>query len=265
MAKKKNSSNFKISKQSIRRISWLVALLLVIAVIVSAVEFKEGLSVNEVHIDIEPLSDGNSLINQGDIFLTIERTFGFALQGMPLGVVDVERIERVLKEEAFISHAEVFVDALQNVNISVQQREPILRIIDNNGLNYYLDKDGVRLPLSAHFTARVLTATGNIPPHSPNFMEKKQHTMKDLFQIAQMVIADPFLKPLIEQIHVSNRREFIFIPKVGKQKIIVGSFERIEDKLENLKIYYKEALPYVGWRKHNNINLKYKEQVVGEY
>ena len=173
MAKKKKATG-KISKQSIQRIVWIAALLLIIAIVVSAVEYKEGLSVNEVHIEIAPLPDGNSLINQGDILITIERTFGFTLPGMPLGVVDVERIERVLKDEPFILDAEVFVDALQNVNISVSQREPILRIIDNNGLNYYLDKDGVRLPLSPHYTARVLTATGNIPPHTPDFLEKKK-------------------------------------------------------------------------------------------
>lgn len=265
MAKQNNLPGGKIPKQSIQRIAWLIGVLVVIAVIVSAVEYKEGLSVNEVTIDIMPLSDGNSLINEGDILLTIERTFGFALPGMPLGVVDVERIERVLKEDPFIMDSEVYVDALQNVNIAVSQREPILRVLDNNGLNYYMDKDGVRLPLSAHFTARVLTATGNIPPHTPNFMDKKQHAMQDLFRLAKMIIEDPFLKPMIEQIHVSNRREFILIPKLGQQQILAGNFLEIEDKLENLKTYYQEIVPYVGWRKYNVINLKYKDQVVGEY
>ncbi len=262
---KKITAKGKISKQSIQRIVWVAVILLIIAIVVSAVEYKEGLSVNEVHIEIEPLSDGNSLIHQGDILLTLERTFGFALPGIPLGAIDVERMERVLKEEPFILDAEVYVDATQNINISLQQREPILRIIDNNGLNYYLDKDGVRLPLSPHFTARVLTATGNIPPHSPDFLERKKHTMKDLFQLTKMILKDPFFKALIEQIHVTNRREFILIPKVGKQKLLLGSFNDMADKLMNLKIYYKEVLPYVGWRKYNSINLKYDGQVIGEY
>ncbi|MCD8495578.1 MAG: hypothetical protein LRY45_02455 [Bacteroides graminisolvens] len=73
-----------------------------------------------------------------------------------------------------------------------------------------------------------------------------------------------FFNALIEQIYVSNANEFTLIPKVGDQKIIFGKYEDVITKLENLKIFYQEALPYEGWQKYRTINVKYKGQVVCE-
>jgi cell division protein FtsQ len=69
---------------------------------------------------------------------------------------------------------------------------------------------------------------------------------------------------LIEQIYVSNTGEFTLIPKVGDQKILFGNYTNVKDKLENLKIFYQEGMPYEGWQKYRTINLKYKGQVVCE-
>ena len=120
------------------------------------------------------------------------------------------------------------------------------------------------MPLSEHFTARVLVATGNIPPYVPNFLERERHLMKDVFRLTGLVNKDEFLAPLIDQIHVSNQGELTLIPKVGDQKILLGRIYGIDDKLKNLKIFYKEGVPYEGWRKFDTYNLKYKGQVVAE-
>lgn len=235
-----------------------------VALVISAVEEKEGQIVEAVDVKIQPLPDGNNLIQEGDILAKIESTFGYNFVGLPLGMADVERLERVLKEDPFILDAEVFVDADQVVNVELSQRNPILRVIDNNDLNYYLDKHGFKMPLSKHFTPRVLTVTGNVPPHSPEFMERKEHVLKDVFYLADLILNSAFYRPLIEQIHVSNRREFILVPKVGKQKIVFGGLDRAEDKLQNLKYFYEEGMPYSGWRKYHTINVKFADQVVGE-
>ena len=76
------------------------------------------------------------------------------------------------------------------------------------------------------------------------------------------MLADPFYSALVEQIYLSNVGEYILIPKVGQQKIILGPYEEIEDKLERLKIFYKQGIPYEGWQKYKSINLKFKDQVV---
>lgn len=251
-------------KLTLKRASWLLAVFFSIAIVISAVGKREASIVREVKVEIEPLNSGNALIEVEDVKLTIERSFGAKLEGFPLGSIDVGRVERILEEDPFVLNADVYMDATANVKVNIVQREPVLRIIDNNGLNYYLDKDGMKMPLSRHFTVRVLTATGNIPPHDPNFLERKQHRLKDLFLLSQMISADEFFSALIEQIYVSNTGEFTLIPKVGDQKIIFGKLENAEVKLENLRIFYKEGIPYEGWQKYRTINVKFDGQVVCE-
>jgi cell division protein FtsQ len=246
----------------IKRLAIIALIFIAAAVVVSTMQKKEASLAKEVIIEVTPLREGHSFIDNDDIKVSIQRSFGYDLEGLPLGSVDIERLERVLEEDPFILDAEAYIDGRNRIHIEVEQREPILRIIDNNGLNYYLDGSGFKMPLSKHFAARVLVASGNIPPHVPDFKERDKHVLKDLYELTSMILADDFFKALIEQIHVSNRGEFTLAPKVGRQKILFGTFTDAEEKFENLKIFYNEALPYEGWRKYQTIDLRYKGQVV---
>lgn len=250
---------------TLKRASWLFALIFSIVIVMSAVQQRDSSLVEGVAVDIKPLEGGNTLINPEDVKRTIERTFGTPIEGLPLSEIDVERIERVLEEDPFVVDADVYVDSRSRVNVKIAQREPMLRIIDNNGLSYYLDAAGNKMPLSKHFAARVLVATGNLPPHDPRFLEReKRNRLQDVFKLSQQLLADEFFKALIDQIYVSNTGEFTLIPKVGDQKILLGSYTDVNEKLENLKIFYQEGMPYKGWQEYRTINLKYKGQVVCE-
>lgn len=250
---------------TLKRGAWLVALFFSIAIILSAVQQRDSSLVRDVKVNILPLESGNSLLNEEEVKLAIQRMFGTPIEGMPLNQIDVERIERVLEEDPFVINADAYVDSRNIVNVKIEQREPMLRIIDNNDLSYYLDKDGNKMPLSKHFAARVLVATGNLPPYDPLFLQtERSNRLKEAFELSELILEDEFYKALIDQIYVSNTGEFTMIPKVGDQKIIFGKYDNVKDKLENLKIFYQEGMPYEGWQKYRTINLKYKGQVVCE-
>lgn len=247
--------------QTLKRLSIAAGLLLATLLIISAVEQKQGSSIREVKIDISPLGTDVFLLDSADVRKTIFRSFGFNLEGQQMAMIDVARLERVLEKEPFILDADAFITANNKIHIIVQQREPVLRIIDNEGLNYYLDASGMRMPLSEHFSARLLVATGNIPPHTPDFLERKKHLLKDLFQLCNFIREDQFLYALVEQIHVQNGR-FYLIPKLGNQKIVFGKYEQVEDKFKRLKVFYDEAVPRMGWDRYKTIDLSFKGQVV---
>lgn len=248
--------------KNLKRIATIAGILALAILVVSAAQKKRSRDASDLIVRIENLPDGNSLVSKEDIILTIERSFGHTLSGIPIGALDVERVERVLENEAFIADADVYVDAEQKVHIGISQRRPVVRIIDRNGLNYYLDAEGNKMPLSKHFAARVLVATGNIPPHVPDFQKRKEHVIKDLFSLTKTILDDEFLDPLVEQIYVNKSEEFVLVPNVGKQKIVLGSLEDLNDKIARLKTFYKEGMPYAGWKRYKTINLKFKGQVV---
>jgi cell division protein FtsQ len=49
---------------------------------------------------------------------------------------------------------------------------------------------------------------------------------------------------------------------IGDQKIIFGEFADSMQKWKKLKVFYKEAMPFVGWRKYRNLDLRFRNQIV---
>ena len=244
------------------RITWLVFLLIVGVVLLSSVAQKKNSFADGVEVLVQPLAGGDKLISERDVKQALLKSFGNTLEGTELARLDVERMERVLEEDPFVQDAEAYVDQKNILHVSITQREPILRILDNTGGNYYLDQNGIKMPSSKNFAARVLVATGNVAPYTTDFRTKKRNTLKDLFTLSQTLLADEFFHSFIQQIHVNNAGEFILVPLVGDQKIVLGSARKMEDKLHRLKIFYQQGMPYSGWNMYETINLKYSGQVV---
>ncbi len=244
------------------RLLWVGFLLLIGFLLFSAIGRKKNSFADGVEVEVLSLKSGEKLISERDVRQALLRAFGNTLEGTELVGLEVERMERVLEEDPFVLNAETYIDQRNIFHVKIQQREPVLRVLDNNGGNYYLDKNGVKMPPSNNFAARVLVATGNVAPYTLDFRKKKRTTLKDLFSLTETLLADDFFASFIQQIHVSNTGEFILVPLIGDQKILLGSVRKLEDKLRRLKIFYQQGMPYAGWRAYQSINLKYNGQVV---
>ncbi len=249
---------------SIKRIAFFSSVLILVLLITAAAERKKEMLVEATLVEVKPLLSGDLLIDSADVLKIIERSFGMPLNEQASGIIDEDRVERILEEDPFVKNAEVTITANSNVKIKIEQREPVLRVFDNLGAQYYLDENGHRMPLSPHFSARTLVATGDVQPHSPDFLEKKNHEMKDLFALANYIIADNFWKAMIEQIYVNKRGEYVLIPKIGDQAIIFGNYLDVEDKFFRLKTFYENGLSREGWKKFHTIDLRFEGQVVCE-
>ena len=240
----------------------MVFILVVLLALFAAISRKKNSFAGGVEVEVVPLASGDRLISERDVKQALLISFGNTLEGTELGQLEVERMERVLEDDPFILDAEAYIDQNNMLHVTILQREPMLRILDNNGGNYYLDKSGVKMPPSKNFAAHVLVATGNVAPYTPEFQKKKKNTLKDLFALTQILQSDEFFVSFIQQIHVSNAGEFTLVPLVGDQNIVLGNARKMEDKLSRLKIFYQEGMPYVGWREYESISLKYNGQVV---
>ena len=250
---------------SLKRFSAAIGLLAFVLIVTAAVERKKEMVIQATVVEVLPLEGGHWLIDSADIVKIIERSFGMPLDGQAAGLIDEDRVERLLEEDAFVENAEVTLTANSQLKIDVVQRQPILRIIDNMGASYYIDKDGNKIPTSPHYTARTLVATGDIQPHTPEFTTRRQrHSMRDLFELTHFIIADELWQALFEQIYVNQRGEFVLIPKVGDQTIIFGDMADMEDKFRRLRIFYEEAMSREGWQKYHSLDLRFRGQVVCE-
>ncbi len=248
---------------SARRIGLFALGLAFIMVMVSAYRKTQFSAVNEIGVEIVPLEGGHSFLSPQEVRGMLDKRFEPELVGSRTAEVDLARVEQVLEEEPFIQDADVYLNARRELQVRIYQRMPVLRIMDNHDFNYYLDQDGLKMPLSSHYTARVLTVTGNLPAYDPNFRGGRRNALAEVFELAALIRQDEFLQPLIEQIHVANNGDLTMVPKIGKQKILFGPCVDMEDKLHRLILFYKQGMPYVGWNKYDAISLKYKGQVIG--
>ncbi len=250
---------------SFRRIAWIGGGFLTLMLIIAAVERKKGLTVGATVVEVKPLEDGALLIDSMDVIKLVERSLGGSLDEQTASLVNEDQVERALEENLFVKNAEVLLTANSDIKINIEQRVPILRVVDKLGVQYYLDKEGAKVPLSRHFTARTLVATGNIPPHTPEFLTLKDNLMKDLFDLTNFILEDPFWKAMIEQVHVNMANEFVLVPKVGDQTILLGKLDTsVEAKFKKLRTFYEEGFSREGWQKYKTIDLRFKNQVVCE-
>jgi len=67
---------------------------------------------------------------------------------------------------------------------------------------------------------------------------------------------------MIDCLSMSRDGRVTMVPRVGNHTIRLGKAENYEEKLNNLLVFYREAMPVVGWDKYKVVNVEYKGQVV---
>lgn len=187
------------------------------------------------------------------------------LVGKRLRYINIQNLEDKLKANPFILFAKVYADMEGTLHAEITQREPILRIFNNAGQDFYVDAQGLKIPLSSHYTARVLAANGAIYETFNGKIDSLKTPMgKNVFAIAHFIAQDTLWAEQIEQIYVAQNNSIELVPRLGNQKIILGNADSLSNKFKNLYIFYKKAMPKVGWQTYSSINLSYKGQIVCE-
>lgn len=187
-----------------------------------------------------------------------------ALIGRRMEDININGLENKLKANPFIEFAKVYTDMDGVINVEISQRQPILRLMNRFGQDFYVDQHGLKIPLSTNFTARVIVANGYIDEAFANQVDSLHTKMAaDLFKTADYIRKDSLWDAQIAQIYVNKEREIELIPRVGNNRILLGTADSLDSKFHNLLVFYKKALPLVGWDAYKVINIKYANQVVG--
>ncbi len=198
-------------------------------------------------------------VTRSDIRSMLEVTDG-KLQGYPIAEINTGKLEKALEQSAYISNAEVSKDISGRLEVRIEQRAPLVRIMPDDGEGFYLDAEGVVLPLSVHYTPLILIASGHI--EHPGKSGKPGKQLQEILRFSNYLSDHPFWKDQIVQIYVNNLGEYELIPRVGAHQILLGSMEKWEKKLRNLELLYTQGLPIYGWNSYRTINLKYTNQVI---
>lgn len=201
-------------------------------------------------IDIEFKEGNNFFLSQTMVNkLLIQNKV--TVKNQPKSVIDLQSLEQTVLSNPYIEQATVFFTIDGVLKIIVKQRTPVARISTNNS-SYYVDKQGVVVPLSENYSARVILVTGKI----------NKENLKEITDFVNVILSDDFLKKEVIGIHKTQNNEFVLSVRSGQYKIELGKLNNVKTKFKKLKAFYNKAYIDKTIEQYKRINLKYHNQVV---
>ena len=254
----------------LKRINWKAVLYVTIWVLclsglVVSMSFIEVQKGEQRCTDVKVMIPGNrSFIDRSELDSILLAQEG-PLVGRMLNKINIQLLENALKANPFIEMARIYADMDGVVHVNIIQREPVLRILNFTNQDFYIDRNGLKIPTSENFTARVLVASGLILEGFAGKVDSLSTDMaRDLYLIATFIEKDTLWNDQIEQLYVNGQNEIEMVPRIGNHKIVLGNADSLNIKFRNLLHFYKEALPVAGWDAYKTISLKYANQIVCE-
>jgi cell division protein FtsQ len=198
------------------------------------------------------------------VYGSSSRILGRPLRDVP--VTDIEGRIKTLKE---LKEAEVYTAIDGTLHVYINQRNPIMRVIPDEGGDFFVDEDGYVFRRRNLYNPRLHIIQGNIDItaamlDSVSILDTtiKNTILKDIYHFVDYIRGDSFWSAQIDQIYVSGKNEIDLIPRVGNHTVHLGTFENYKDKMRNLEAFYEKVLPEVGWEKYSLVNLEFRDQIV---
>jgi cell division protein FtsQ len=232
-----------------------------LVVLMSFIEVKKaGVFCKAVKIYIP----GNQYFIDKEEVDNILRIHKHQLVGRNMESINLHQLENRLKANPFIESATVYADMDGVIRVEISQRQPVVRVMNEFDQNFYIDQHGLKIPLSSNFTAKVLAANGYVEEVFGGKIDTLHTDLaKQILKTAEFINRDSLWSAQIAQIYIDQDNQIELIPRVGSNRILLGTADSLETKFANLLVFYKKAMPQVGWDRYKTINIKYSNQVVG--
>lgn len=233
------------------KINWgLIKFLIVSSLIVFMFGFsKQRNEVRKVtKIDIEFKDENRLFITQNTVNKLLIQNKDTATS-IGKETLDLNKMESRLQENPMIKEAEVYVTIDGVLGAKVIQRNPVARV--EGSPNFYLDDDGMKMPLSTVHSARVPIITG---------IEEKQYA--EVTELVKKITNDEFMKEYVVGLDVTKDGNVILRIRKNEFKVLFGKSIDIENKFQKFKAFYKLTKQDSLLEKYSLINLNFKDQVV---
>ncbi len=235
-----------------------LSILLLGILLMSTQSYKQDMPVSAVNVHIEPLPTGGNMLDGESVRNHFLNTLGFSPTDIPMKMLSIAQWEEDLYKMDYVRRADIYVDGNRELNITIQQRKPILRAIEN-GKSFFLDRTGSFLPHSTSYSPRIPILRG----HWPNQMENEKWK-SELIDVISFFDEHEYERRLIDQIYRNTDGTYTMIPVLGHLKIHFGNWTSAEDKFTRLQHFFDEVLPEKGWTQYESIDVSYADQVIAK-
>ena len=164
--------------------------------------------------------------------------------------VVLNTIESVLRANDMVKDAQVYLTVDGELNAKITQRHPIGRVAGER--SFYLDDEGLEMPLSPNHSARVPIITGKITGN----------TLKDAYVILKHINQDSFLSKNVIGIHIEGESDYQLKFRLEHFVVRLGDVTDLDKKFQNFKAFYTRAIQENTLMSYQVVSLEFENQVV---
>jgi len=233
------------------RFSWMKIKLFFLLVLIFGL-FYSTISVN----NLRDISKTDIYIhNSNNLFITKDSIKSAVIEiittkNIHKSSVHLKALEFELNKIELVRKSDVFIDVNGTMIIDIEQRKPIARFIDNKS---YLDEDGLVMPKSKYYSARVPVIKG---------YANTQDQLDLIYKLTNYIKDDKFLSQSATEILIDSNSNFSIKLRDYRFKILIGQLNNLDLKIKNFKAFYINASANQILNKYSVINLQFDNQVV---
>ena len=251
------------TKKTIRKIlfigMWLVIAGDMVTLLAAAMRKQQNERCSGYSVNIKGATK-NLFVDEKDVVKIIAKGTNGQIKDQPVTAFDLHQLEQLIEKNVWIKDAELYFDNNELLHVNVEEREPVARVLTTADKSFYVDAEGMMMPLSDKMSARVPVFTGF--PDKKQLIRKDSILLNDIRETAVFINNDPFWSAQVSQIDINADREFEMIPLVGNHIVKLGKGEEVEEKFNRLYVFYKQVLSKTGFDKYKTIDVQYAGQVV---
>jgi cell division protein FtsQ len=238
-----------------------VALFLIVPTIVLAFVGANYLNKNNVcnkvliHIKNEDVA---KFVTPEDVKTALVNANNIVPSTTKLKDINIAQLEAIALNNPWVKEANIYVDHRNNVMIDILQKVPVLRWLNGDLVQSYLDADGNTIPVNPNYSANVpIVTSANI-----GATVKEQKLKYQMVAICNFIKKDTFWDAAISQINITKQLQFELVPSLGNHIILFGDTANLQNKFARLFTFYKEVMPRDGWAKFHQLNVQFDNQIV---
>ncbi len=232
----------------------------VLVLLVAAIRYRNNNTCKGYLIGISAPPTG-FFIGKKDIASLLAPAGALKIQDRPIQSFDLRHMETTLEKNIWIRKARLFFDNNGILHVDVAERTPATRIFTTEGNSFYLDSNGVQLPLLTRRPLRLPVFTG-YPVTKSGHRRADSVLAASVSQISTFLRRDPYWMAQVAQVNITPDRTFEFEPETGTHRINLGDGNDVAAKFHRLFLFDQQVLSRVGLERYERIDVSYAGQVV---
>jgi len=228
----------------------------VLVLLVAAIRYRNNNSCKGYVINLT-----GSGISREEILALLTAAGAPKMQDRPVQSFDLRRLETTLEKNIWVQKSRLFFDNNNILHIEVIERTPVTRIFAEDGNSFYLDSNGVRLPLLSQLPLRLPVFTG-YPVTKSGHRPGDSLLAAGVGRISSFLRRDPYWMAQIAQVNITPDRTFELEPETGTHRICLGDGNDVAAKFHRLFLFDQQVLGRVGLERYQRIDVSYAGQVV---